>query len=106
MTKDELKHAKEVLKGLQSENKYDYTNDALDIIYTHGEYSEFIDEEMLDEMTKHELEKGGAVRVMYFLADAQPYAPYGYMLDGYGNARNVELDDIECELDDIIKNNE
>ena len=105
MTEDELKRAKEVLKGLQSEDKYDYANEALDIIYTHGEYSEFMSEDMLDEMTKREAESG-AVRVMYFLADAQPYAPYGYMLDGYGNARNVELDDIECELDGIIKNNE
>lgn len=108
MSKEELKRAKELLKILKGNGlqKYDVTDEAMNIIAQYAEYSDFIDEYMLDEYTKNELETGGAERLMYFLAQAEPNAPYGYMLDGYGNLRNVELDDIVMALEDVINNEE
>ena len=107
MTSEELKEAKELLKKLESEDWYkeDYTDKALSLIYQYDETGEFMNEEMLDEYVKHEAE-GGAVRLMFFLAQAEPSAPFGYKLDGYGNLRNVERSDLEMALEDIINNNE
>lgn len=107
MTSEEIKEAKELLKKLESEDWYkeDYTEKALSLIYQYDETGEFMDEEMLDEYVKHEAE-GGAVRLMFFLGQAEPNAPFGYKLDGYGNLRNVERGDLEIALEDIISNNE
>jgi len=108
MNEEELREAKELLKILENDHEWykeDYTDEALNIIYQYDETGEFMDEYTLDELTKHEAESG-AVRVMFFLGQAEPNAPFGYKLDGYGNARNVERADILLALEDIIKNNE
>lgn len=107
MTKEELKEAKELLKTIKSGSmdRFDAAEEALDIIHQYATYDDFIDEDLLDEYARHEA-KDGAVRLMYFLAKCEPSAPYGYRIDGYGNACNVELDDIELALEDIISEQE
>lgn len=104
MSNEELKEAKRLLKILKSDDWYkeDYTDQALDIIREYDEYNNFIDEEILDEMVKQEA-KSGAVRLMFFLAKAEPSPVYGWMVDGYGNIDNVKLEDIIVKLEDIIK---
>lgn len=105
MDANELKRAKEILNILKSNSseKYDVVDEAISIINMYDPYSEFMDEYMLDERVKHEAESG-AVRVMYFLANCEVHAPYGYMIDGYGNARNAELDDVVLALEELIEN--
>lgn len=107
MSNEELRNAKKVLKQLKSEGleRYDATDEAIEIIKQYNEYADFIDEDMLDEMIRHELENGGAERVMYFLADADVNPPYGWRIDGYGNLVNVEFDDIITYLEETIENN-
>lgn len=107
MTNEELKEAKHLLKMLKSEEWYkeDYTERALSIIYNYQEDGEFITEDKLDELVKHEAEDG-ATRVMFFLANCEPSAPFGYKLNGYANAENATKDDIIWALEDIIKANE
>ena len=107
MNSEELKEAKHLLKMLKSDEWYedDYTDRALDIIYTYQTDGEFITEDELDELTRREAEDG-ATRVMFFLANCEPNAPFGYRLNGYANAENATKDDLIWELEDIIKANE
>lgn len=107
MSNEELKEAKQLLAKLKSEKWWedDATERALDIIYAYQEDGEFITEDELDELTKHEAE-GGATRVMFFLAHCEPSAPFGYRLNGYANAENATKDDIVLKLEDIIEANE
>lgn len=107
MSNEELKEAKHLLKTLKSDKWYegDATDRALDIIYTYQENGEFITEDELDELTRHEAESG-ALRVMFFLAHCEPNAPFGYRINGYANAENATKDDLIIELEDIIEANE
>ena len=107
MDKEELREAKRLLETLKSDKWWedDTTDRALDIIYAYQEDGEFIDEDELDELTKHEAESG-AIRVMFFLAHCEPSAPFGYRLNGYANAENVTKDDLILKLEDIIEANE
>ena len=108
MNKDELKHAKEVLKELCDKMWYDYTDEALAIIYanqSNDNYGCFISDDLVDEHVKHEAESGTR-RVMFFLRDATPGSPFGYKLNGYGNLEDVSRDDLVDKLGDIIKTEE
>lgn len=107
MNKEELQEAKQLLATLKSDKWWegDATDRALDIIYAYQEDGEFITEDELDELTKYEAESG-AIRVMFFLAQCEPSAPFGYRLNGYANAENVTKDDLIWELEYIIKANE
>lgn len=107
MSNEELRNAKKILEQLKSEGleRYDVTDEAIDIIKQYNDYADFIDEDMLDEMTRQEAESGGAQRVMYFLANADVNPPYGWRIDAYGNATNVEFDDIIMYLEETIENN-
>lgn len=107
MSNEELKEAKHLLKMLKSDDWYkeDYTDRALEIIYNYQENGEFTTEDELDELTRQEAESG-AIRVMFFLANCEPNAPFGYRLNGYANAENATKDDLIWELEDIIKANE
>lgn len=104
MNSEELKEAKHLLKILKSDKWYedDYTDRALDIIYTYQTDGEFITEDELDELTRREAEDG-ATRVMFFLAHCEPNAPFGYRLNGYANAEDATKDDIILALEDIIR---
>ena len=107
MNKEELQEAKQLLATLKSDKWYegDTTDRALDIIYAYQEDGEFITEDELDELTRHEAESG-ALRVMFFLAHCEPSAPFGYRINGYANAENATKDDLILELEDIIEANE
>lgn len=107
MSNEELRNAKKILKQLKSEGleRYDVTDEAINIIKQYNEYADFIDEDMLDDMTLREAESGGFQRVKCFLEDADINCPYGWRIDGYGNATNVEFSDIIMYLEEIIENN-
>lgn len=58
--------------------------------------------DILDEMVEHEAKNGGFVRVAHFLAGIEWLNDDYYRLDGYGNAQDIKIDDLECWLTDII----
>lgn len=68
MTTEELNEAKELLKALNSKDWYmgNTTDEARDFIIEHGDYCDYMDEDILDEMVKREAEKGGASRFGIF----------------------------------------
>lgn len=107
MDKEELQEAKQLLATLKSDRWWedDAIERGLGIIYAYQDDGEFITEDELDELTKHEAESG-ATRVMFFLAHCEPDAPFGYRLNGYANAENATKRDIELKLEYIIKANE
>ena len=108
MTTEELNEAKELLKALNSKDWYmgNTTDEARDFIIELGDYCDYMDDYLLDEMAKREAEEGGASRVWHFLNGIDSFNDsLGYTLDGYGNARNVTIDDLRYDLEEIIKNN-
>lgn len=108
MTTEELNEAKELLKALNSKDWYmgNTTDEAIAFIREHDDYCDLLDEYELDEMAKREAENGGAVRVWCFLNGIQSFnSDLGFILDGYGNARNATLEDLQMKLEDIINNN-
>lgn len=108
MTTEELNEAKELLKALNSKEWYtgNTTDEAINFICEHDDYCDYMDEYILDEMVKREAEEGGASRVWHFLNGIDSFNDsLGYTLDGYGNARNVTIDDLRSDLEEIIKNN-
>lgn len=67
-------------------------------------YQEIIDFEYLEEMTKKELEEGGLARLYYFLPDEfNPFCDSIFRIDGYGNAQNIETDDLILCKDEMIE---
>lgn len=58
--------------------------------------------DILDEIVKQEAEKGGFIRVAHFLAGIEWLNDDYYRLDGYGNAQDIKVSDLECWLTDII----
>ena len=107
MNKEEYKaKAKEYLAKLNSDEKYDYDDDALGLIKNYDcDYdTEFniVDDYMIDQYVKKEVEEYGWDRVACFLANAELNPPYGHRIDAYGNLQNIGLDDIKLWLQDII----
>jgi hypothetical protein len=71
--------------------------------------SDIIDDDQMDEMVKAEAESGWA-RVMYFLAQVDTSSDDYYLINGYGNAENLNygtfeeykeqaIGDFECNND-------
>ncbi len=60
-------------------------------------FDDLIELEELEEMAQYELENGGLIRLKYFLGQLSnnTYDDMFYILDGYANAKEVELSDIE-----------
>lgn len=111
MEKEEYKaKAKELLKKLNIDSikKYEYTDEALELIkdydIEYGLYCDFADDETINQIIRKEIDDNDWQRVACFLADAELNPPYGHRIDAYGNLQNVDLSDIKCWLEDIIKN--
>lgn len=98
--------AKEYLAKLNSDEKYDYDDDALELIreYERDYDRDFniVDDYLIDEIVKKDVNEYGWDRVACFLANAELNPPYGHRIDAYGNLQNIDLDDIKLWLEDII----
>ncbi len=98
-TKELLKKAKTLL------NKYDFNGciQLLDEIDEDREYTgDIIGDDLIDEMAKSELEKGGIQRLFHFMGTYTPSDDY-HLLDGYGNLQRIEKEDLECIIEDLEK---
>lgn len=107
MEKEEYKaKAKEYLAKLNSSEKYDYDDDALELVRNWecefgGEFN-IVDDYTIDQLVKKDVEECGWDRVACFLANAELNPPYGHRIDAYGNLQNIDLVDIKLWLEDII----
>lgn len=61
-----------------------------------------IESDEWDEIVRHELEKGGARRLLYFLGQIEPMDEWA-RLDGYGNAVAVSGSDMLGMLKDTLQ---
>lgn len=64
-------------------------------------FQDIIDYDTAEQIAKNELENGGLVRLYYFLGDANCNNDI-FVIDGYGNLRDVTLGDLECLKSDIL----
>lgn len=79
----------------------DYMNETGDfsIEYLFEDYADY---DLVKEVAKSEMEKGGIERIKYFINDVDFYNIDLYKFDGYGNLKNVTKDDIEILKEEII----
>ena len=113
---DKLKELKEKIEAIEynydDEDFYtqlyntciDYMNDtqSWDFEYI---FEDIVDYERAEEIAKGELERGGLLRLYYFLGDAN-FNRNLFKIDGYGNLKDVykdDLDDLKEEILDKIK---
>lgn len=98
--------AKELLKKLNSEDKYKYDDEALKFVreYAYENVADFniVDDEEIEQIIINDAKKYGWDRVACFLANAELNPPYGHRIDAYGNLQNIDLEAIKLWLEDII----
>lgn len=73
----------------------DYGYDLEDLFY------DYLDEDSVNEMLKHEVENWGIQRVYHFLWDVNPMSCGLYRLNGYGNLEEAHYDDLQWIIDEI-----
>ncbi len=79
----------------------DYMNDSQDFSCEEL-FNDFIDSELVEGEIAHILADGqGLQRIKYFLGDCHLNNDI-FILDGYGNLRDLELSDIKNLIDEII----
>lgn len=97
MTRTELLEIKEMYRSEAIPALIDFCNEnGLEEMV-----SDFIDTDYLDEYVQHEAE-GGWQRVACFLAKVECLNDDWYILDGYGNLKEIERVDLDCIIDDIL----
>lgn len=109
MNSEELKNAKKILKELNGENWFDYTNNALSIIYSYQENDNFgyyVDDDFLEDGVLLEEAKQGVSRLIFFLRDASPNPLFGYRINAYGNLEDIDKENLIGKLGDIIEQEE
>lgn len=79
----------------------DYMNDTQtwDFEYL---FDDIIDYEFAEERAKYELEKGGLIRLYYFLGDANLNNDI-FKINGYGNLEDITKEDLEYLKDNILE---
>lgn len=85
----------------------DYMNDTQDFDFEYL-FEDYYYYDTVEDIAKQEIDRGGLIRLYYFLGDADLRSDI-FRIDGYGNLANVDKDDLECLKDDIlamIKNKE
>lgn len=80
----------------------DYENETQDWNLEHL-FDEYITYEIAEEMAKRELEKGGLIRLNYFLRDVN-FNNDIFKINGYGNIENITIDDLKILKDEILEN--
>lgn len=100
---------KEVERDQYADCKADWQVRAVDVLNEYNFDTNRYDDEILnvesdewDEIVRHELEKGGARRLLYFLGQIEPMDEWA-RLDGYGNAVAVSGSDMVEMLKDTLQ---
>ena len=100
-------NTKELIHKMQGAKWYEAYDEALS--YCIDKQAELdldlgiIDSDYAEEIAKIELEKGGLLRLRFFLGDTQATSDY-YRIDAaYGNLHDIDREDIECWLDEIAE---
>lgn len=81
-------------------NVIDYENDSQDFSLEYL-YEDIITYDTAEEIAKMELDKGGLIRLYYFLGDANLNNTL-FRIDGYGNLEDVDRNDLRYLKQDII----
>lgn len=108
----ELKKLKEIVESVEITYDYedvyynlknaiiDYMNDTQDWDFESiGE--DIIDYDFAEEQAKYELEKGGLLRLYYFLGNTNPNDDL-FKINGYGNLENVYKEDLQNMKEEIL----
>ena len=110
MTKEELKDfIKNYNIGYDLDNAYidiynaciDYMNDSKDWNLEYL-FEDYVTYDTAEEIAKQEIEKGGLIRLYYFLGDANLNNSL-FRIDGYGNLTDVYQDDLEYLKEEILE---
>lgn len=65
-------------------------------------FNDFLDYEIAEEIAKNELERGGLIRLYYFMGDCN-FNNEIFKIDGYGNLQDVSIDDLKYLKDEILE---
>jgi hypothetical protein len=65
-------------------------------------FEDFIDYDLAEEIAKQELERGGLIRLYYYLGSANLNNSL-FRIDGYGNLTNVYKEDLEYLKEQILE---
>lgn len=79
----------------------DYMNDTQDFSLDYF-FEDFVDYETAEVIAKSEMEKGGLIRMYYFLGDANMNNEL-FRIDGYGNLKDITIVDLNNLKEDILK---
>lgn len=109
MTKKQLKNKLEKIEVTYNYDKVysDLYNTVIDYMNKSQDwgleeyFNNFVDSDTVEEMLKHELERGGLARVRFFINDITVNEDL-YKLDGYGNLKNISYEDLRNLKDDLI----
>ena len=78
----------------------DYMNDTQDWCLEEV-FNDYITYDTAEEIAKRELEKGGLIRLYYFLGNANLENDM-FRIDGYGNLTDFTSNDLETIIDEIL----
>ena len=65
-------------------------------------FEDYIDIDVLEDWTMHELKEYGVERLQYFLPERISYEDV-FRVDGYGNIQNVDSSDLDYVKEELIK---
>ena len=65
-------------------------------------FEDFVDYEIAEDIARDQLERGGLIRLYYFLGDANLNNSM-FRIDGYGNLEDVDITDLQFLKDEIIE---
>lgn len=65
-------------------------------------FQDIITYDLAEEQAKYELERGGLVRLYYFLGNANCNNDL-FRINGYGNLEDANSDTMKCLIDEIIE---
>lgn len=111
MTKQELKNKIENIEiTYDYEDTYynlyntiiDYMNESQDFELEYL-FKDFIDYDSAEDRAKYELERGGLIRLYYFLGNAYLNNSL-FKINGYGNLEDISKEDLDYLKEEILEN--
>lgn len=65
-------------------------------------FNDFLDYKTAEEMAKNELEKGGLIRLYYFMGDCN-FNNEMFRVNAYGNLEDININDLKYLKDEILE---